>query len=188
TVPRTRSGKIAGPHGVPCDRRSQKHLLSRSHEEARFCLRQYWTSPDFPTCKCLYSWSLPIFFTHQCRCSPRYGCGARQLWGLEPRHLPKSIVTHKWSDPLRRLQSQRPKARHKRSLGKQHRTERRLCHQLHLRPALLWPPALEVSISTRPRRGQVSSKAKSPSRTRDAKHCQIRTLSHRRRSECNGWL
>src|SRR5262249_26408118 len=87
---RTRSGKIAGPHGVPCDRRSQKHLLSRRHEEARFCLRQYWTSPDFPTRKCLYSWSLPIFITHQCRCSPRWGCGARQF-----RHLTQSIVPHK---------------------------------------------------------------------------------------------
>src|SRR5881227_2661258 len=50
------------------------------------------------------------------------------------------------------------------------------------------PPVLEVSISIRPYRGQVAWKAKSPSRTRDAKHCQIRTLSLRRRAERNGWL
>src|SRR6516164_4538770 len=49
-------------------------------------------------------------------------------------------------------------------------------------------PGVEVSISTRPYRGQVPWEAKSSSRTRDAKHCQIRTLSHRRRSERNGWL
>ena len=49
-------------------------------------------------------------------------------------------------------------------------------------------PALEVSISTRPRRRQVAWKAKLPSRTRDAKHCQTRTLFDRHRSERNGWL